>query len=143
MRPLRSTMAVLLVVLVAIGTGFFGFNVVQRAQFAQAADKVEATREQLAKVDDLASVFRYVGKVVEPSVVNIQVTKSNKGPQTGRFRGLPIDPEQLRKFSPDRDGDGEPDMPEMDEMPFEQHGTGSGVIMEASDGVAYIVTNNH
>jgi serine protease Do len=30
-----------------------------------------------------------------------------------------------------------------DELPFEQHGTGSGVIVEASDGVAYIVTNNH
>src|SRR5688572_3651133 len=145
MRPLRSTMSVLLVALVATGTGFFGFNLVQRAQFAQAADKVEATREQLAKVDDLASVFRYVGKVVEPSVVNIQVTKSNKSPRTGRSRALPFDPEQLRRFFPDRDGDGEPDVPEFgpEEMPFEQHGTGSGVIMEIENGSAYIVTNNH
>jgi serine protease Do len=141
-------MAVLLVALVATGTGFFGFNVVQRAQFAQAADQVEATRQQLAKADDLASVFRYVGKVVEPSVVNIQVTKTSKASLGGggRFRRLPMDPEQLRKFLPDRDGDGEPDLPDFDmpdEMPFEQHGTGSGVIMEVTDGVGYILTNNH
>jgi uncharacterized protein HemX len=77
MRAMRSTAAVLLVALVAMGTGFFGFNFVQRAQFAHAADKVEATRQQLAKADDLASVFRYVGKVVEPSVVSIQVTKTS------------------------------------------------------------------
>jgi serine protease Do len=138
-------MAVLLVALVAMGTGFFGFNLVQRTQFAQAADKVEATRQQLAKADDLASVFRYVGKVVEPSVVNIQVTKTSKSTPARSFRGLPFDKDQFRKFFPDRDGDGEPDMPEFgpDDLPFEQHGTGSGVIMEASDGIAYIVTNNH
>ena len=145
MRAMRSTAAVLLVALVAMGTGFFGFNLVQRAQFAHAADKVEATRQQLAKADDLASVFRYVGKVVEPSVVSIQVTKTSKVTSPGgRFRGLPMDPEFRKRFFPDLDKDGEPDVPEMpDELPFEQHGTGSGVIMEANNGTAYIVTNNH
>ena len=146
MRAMRSTAAVLLVALVAMGTGFFGFNMVQRAQFAQAADKVEATRQQLAKADDLASVFRYVGKVVEPSVVSIQVTKTSKVSSANRLRNLPIDPEFRRRFFPDRDQDGEPDVPNFempDELPFEQHGTGSGVIMEANDGLAYIVTNNH
>jgi serine protease Do len=147
MKPLRSTMAAVAVAGVAVGTGFFGFNFVQNAQFARAADEVQATREQLRKADDLSSVFRYVGKAVEPSVVNINVTKKANNAQRGpgRMRNLPFDRDQLRRFFPDRDGDGQPDVPDFDgdEAPFEQHGTGSGVIMEASNGVGWIVTNNH
>ena len=44
---------------------------------------------------------------------------------------------------PDRNGDGEPDGPDFDDETPELHGTGSGVIMEASDGIGYILTNNH
>src|SRR5205085_8185588 len=66
------------------------------------------------------------------------------------------DDDMLRRFFPDRDGDGQPDLPpgfnpngqgpgggEDDGGGMEQIGTGSGVIMEAADGTAYVVTNNH
>jgi serine protease Do len=143
--PFRSTLAALAVAGTAVGTGFFGFNYVQNAQFARAEQQVEATRDQLKKADDLASVFRYVGKAVEPSVVNIAVTK--KAPGMNNLRGGRNIPEQLRRFFPDRDGDGQPDVPDFDggpeDLPFEQHGTGSGVIMEASNGTGWILTNNH
>lgn len=141
MKPFRSTLGALAVAGAATATGFFGFNYYQSTQFAHAADKVESTREQLARMDDLSSVFRHVGKVVEPSVVNISVTKTSKvGGMRDRFRGLP---EQLRKQLPDEDGDGQPDIPGFDGEAPEQHGTGSGVIMEVENGTAYVLTNNH
>ncbi|MDB5319723.1 MAG: degP 2 [Phycisphaerales bacterium] len=147
MKPFRSTLAALAVAGAAVGTGFFGFNYVQKTQFANAAEQVQLGRDQLAKADDLASVFRYVGKVVEPSVVNISVTKKMSGAAHpgGRMRNLPLDKDQLRRFFPDRDGDGQPDVPDLEtpEESPELHGTGSGVIMEANDGIGYILTNNH
>src|SRR4051812_34015680 len=101
MKLFRSTLGALAVAGVATGTGFLGFNYVQNSQFVRAADEVQVNREQLAKADDLASVFRYVGKVVEPSVVNIAVTKKMPGNTGGKARGLPFNKEQLRKFFPD------------------------------------------
>jgi serine protease Do len=148
MKPLRSTLAAVAAAGVAVGTGFFGFNAVQNSQFARAEEQVQTSREQLKRADDLSSVFRYVGKAVEPSVVNINVTKKAPGMQRGqgnRLRGLPFDRDQLRRFFPDRDGDGQPDIPDFDgsEEAPELHGTGSGVIMEASNGTGWILTNNH
>jgi serine protease Do len=146
MKPFRSTLGALAVAGAAVGTGFFGFNYVQKTQFASAAEQVQLSRDQLAKADDLSSVFRYVGKAVEPSVVNINVTKKAAHASAGnRMRNLPFDKDQLRRFFPDRDGDGQPDIPDFDspEEAPELHGTGSGVIMEAKDGVGYVLTNNH
>jgi serine protease Do len=120
----------------ALVASLFATGLVKDVQFARAEQKVESTREQLAKVEDLASVFRNVGKVVEPSVVNITVTKSARANAR-----LPFDEDLLRRFFPDRDGDGEPDMPEELDQP--QQGTGSGVIMEVNGSTAFIVTNNH
>src|SRR4051812_9925375 len=125
MKPFRSTLGALVVAGAAVGTGFFGFEYAQKSQFVRAADEVQLSREQLAKADDLSSVFRYVGKAVEPSVVNIAVTKKAAGNgAAGKLRGLPFNKDQLRKFFPDRDGDGQPDVPDLetpDDMPFEQH----------------------
>ncbi|HEV8606636.1 MAG TPA: trypsin-like peptidase domain-containing protein [Tepidisphaeraceae bacterium] len=141
----------------AFGFGYLGYTHTQNRSFALAEEKREEVRAGLAHAEDLATAFRSVGKVVEPSVVNINVRK--KGPD---IRSLPIDPEDLRKFFP-KGPDGEdlvpknfrnpkggnapadPDSPD-DETPFEmpdQIGTGSGVIMEYSDGKGYILTNNH
>jgi serine protease Do len=143
MKPWRKSLAAVTLAGASVAAGFFGFNFVQNAQFARAEEKVEATREQLSKVEDLATVFRHVGKVVSPSVVNIQVHKSIKGVH----RGLPFDDDMLRRFFPDRNGDGQPDLPEgfgdEDGGNFEQVGTGSGVVMEATGGSGYILTNNH
>jgi serine protease Do len=98
----------------------------------------------------MSTVFRQVGKVVEPSVVNINVTKKIKGMHFGGADDM------LRRMFPDRNGDGEPDLPPglrfhgnnggnggEDDDSMIQMGTGSGVIMEVSDGFGYILTNNH
>ena len=61
MKPFRTTLSVLVISAAATAAGFFGFNVLQNVQFAHAQEKVEATREQLASVEDLATVFRHVG----------------------------------------------------------------------------------
>jgi serine protease Do len=130
-------------VLVIAGVGatgmMFGNGWIQDAQFARAEQKVQASREQLQGAENLASVFREVGKAVEPSVVRIDVRKTIKGAS----RSLPFDDEMLRKFFPDKDGDGEPDLPEGLGEGGEQAGTGSGVIMQVDGSAAYILTNNH
>jgi serine protease Do len=138
MKSLRSTVAALAVAGAAVGTGFFGFNYAQNSQFAHAAEQVEASRTQLAHADDLSSVFRYVGKAVEPSVVNIAVTKTAKVSQNQRT--LPFNKEQLRRFFPNGEV---PDFETPEEQPYELHGTGSGVIIDSGDGYGFILTNNH
>src|SRR5262245_55779372 len=65
------------------------------------------TSEQIAKVTDLANVFRTVGHQIEPCVVNINVRKTVKGVMNHPR----MDDEFFRRFFPDRDGDGEPDLP--------------------------------
>src|SRR5436853_188755 len=77
------------------GFGYLGYNYTQNRAFALAEDKREEVRAGLSHAEDLATAFRNVGKVVEPSVVNISVRK--KGPD---IRSLPIDPNDLRKFLP-------------------------------------------
>lgn len=135
MSKWRRSLAIMVLAFSA-GAGFFGFSLVENWQFARAEAQVEATREQLAQIESLADVFRDVGKVIEPSVVNIDVVKGNSQSRL----------DQLLPFLPDRDGDGQPDIPEgFGEgrgMP-EQGGTGSGVIMEVNGSTAYVVTNNH
>ena len=143
MNVLRKYMVAVTIGGASIATYLVGSNFVQNVKFARAAEEVELTRQQLATVTDLSNAFKQVGKAVEPSVVNIQVRKTVKGVSN---RVLPFDEDTLRKFFPDRDGDGEPDLPPGmggGGGDMEQVGTGSGVIMEVEDGVGYIVTNNH
>lgn len=127
----------------AVGGFFGGTYLLETTQFAHAQQQVEATREQLAQIEDLATVFRHVGRSIEPAVVNIQVIKEVEGFQ----RTSPFQDDLLRRFFPDLDGDGEPDVPpefrQPDSEPFRQMGNGSGVIMEVTDGKGYILTNNH
>jgi serine protease Do len=144
MNSLRKSLAVLLLGGTGVAAWFVGSNLVQDVKFARARDEVQSTREQLATVQDLSTVFRNVGKVVEPSVVNIEVHKSIK---TGR-QALPFDDDTLKKFFPDRNG--QPDVPDGfgdgngdDDNSLEQVGTGSGVIMEVQGGSGFILTNNH
>ncbi len=138
----------------AFGFGYLGYNYTQNRSFALAEEKREEVRAGLSHAEDLATAFRSVGRVVEPSVVNIQVRK--KGPDV---RSLPIDPQDLRKFFPNVPDDELPNLPknfrnpknsspddQQDDENFEmpdQIGTGSGVIMEYNDGKGYILTNNH
>ncbi len=116
---------------------FVGGGLFRDVQFAHAQQQVEATRQQIANIQDMAAVYKAVGKAVEPSVVSIDVRK------TVRLTDSP----RLRRFFPDRDGDGQPDIPQ--NLPFDipqqqqEQGTGSGVIMETDGKTGYIVTNNH
>lgn len=142
MKPWRKSLTTLALAAALAGAGYLGVEMFQDVQFAHAEQKVEATRQQLSQIEDLATVFKLVGKAVEPSVVNIDVKKTVHG---NRPR-LPFDEDQLRRWFPDRDGDGQPDLPpgfNDDDDSALVMGTGSGVIMEASDGVGYILTNNH
>ncbi len=146
MNRFKKSLAALTLGASGVAACLVGANLVQNVKFAHAREEVESTRQQLATVNDLAVVFRNVGKVVEPSVVNIQVHKTIKtGP-----RALPFDEDTLRKFFPDRNnggGDAKPDAPDNgggdEEGSAEQIGTGSGVIMEVQGGSGYILTNNH
>ncbi|HZZ43799.1 MAG TPA: trypsin-like peptidase domain-containing protein [Tepidisphaeraceae bacterium] len=154
MRGLRKQLGVLSIAALSVTGGFFGYNLIENVQFARAADEVKATRQQLGTVEDMSTVFRQVGKVVEPSVVNINVTK--KVPGMGGRQHM-FDEDQLRKMFPNGElprgfrfrggnnnnnnngdgtdnGDGDSDI---------EVGTGSGVIMEVAGGYGYIMTNNH
>src|SRR4051794_35361250 len=107
MKRIGKSVATLLLIGAGAAAWFGGSNLVQNVQFARAEQEVKATREQIEKVEDLSTVFRHVGKVVEPSVVNIQVRKTVKGAAHTR---MPFDDDMLRRFFPDRDGDGQPDL---------------------------------
>lgn len=123
---------------VAFAGTFFGVStVLDGVRFARAQAQVEQARAQLATVPDLGAVFKMVGRAVEPSVVNITVTRTRSN-LPGRGPLGPMDEELLRRFFPDRDGDGKPDLPEQIER-----GNGSGVIMDVEDGYGFILTNNH
>ncbi len=112
--------------------------------FAHAEQQVKVSREELARVQDLANVFKEVGHAVSPSVVSIEVEKKVAGGGGAPMGGMPDlkdIPERLRPFF-DRNGDGEPDQ-NGGPQEFEEVGRGSGVIMDVSGGTGYILTNNH
>ncbi len=144
LKRVRKSMAAVLLISGIGAAGFYGSTLVKDVQFVRAEQRVKATREQLSSIEDLSTVFREVGRVVEPSVVNINVRKTIKPPSRP-----PIPDDMLRRFF--RDGapgdngpdDNTPDEPGSGGQEFEQMGTGSGVIMEADGDDAYVLTNNH
>ncbi|MBS3733437.1 MAG: Do family serine endopeptidase [Phycisphaerae bacterium] len=103
------------------------------------ARAARARLAELSKHDRLSELFATVATAVKPAVVEIRVSKKVKvGPPSQLpdgmkefyerfFRDLP--PELQRRF----------DGPE--QRFFEQHGLGSGVIVEAEEG--YVLTNHH
>jgi serine protease Do len=135
MRVWSSRSLVAIMCLAALAAGYFGGRpLLERVEFARAESAVESSRQQLSTADDLSTVFRHVGKVVEPSVVEIKVKKTVKESDDQDQN------DQLRKFFHDH---GLPDMAPPDDQPQEEIGTGSGVIMESADGYGFILTNNH
>jgi serine protease Do len=142
----KKSMTALSLSAAMVAAGFVGSDLIRNVRFAQAEQRVEATREQLSKVQDLAAVFRDVGEAVGPSVVNINVHKTIKNPRN----------DMLRRFfrhmpNPDNNGDNNDDNNDLPGLPpgfgdqgeMEQVGTGSGVIIEADGSGGYILTNNH
>src|SRR5262249_32588058 len=121
-----------------------GDSIFKNVQFARAEQQVDANRQQIANVQDMAAVFKADNKDVEPAVVEIEVTKMVPVSSNGfRFRGM--NPNQLRQWFPDRDGDGQPDIPDglfnfdLPQNQLPEQGTGSGVIMETDGKTAYIL----
>lgn len=139
MNTLRKARMLSLAAIAALSSGM----IVPHALAETPIDKAA-----LARVDDLATAMKHVNKIIEPSVVSIDVVKTttaSANPMT------PNNEDLLRKFFPDTDGDGEPDLPpgmdfhfgQGDGQPFRQRGEGSGVILDVKGEEAYILTNNH
>ena len=133
MKPINKWLGALVIGGSATGM-VVGAAAIQKGQTAVP----QATRQDVARAEALADVFRDVGKRVEPSVVEIQVRKTVKS--TGGIQGMQI-PDDIRKFFPNFNF---PQMPNPGEGgSLEQVGTGSGVIMEVDGNTGYILTNNH
>ncbi|HSU67028.1 MAG TPA: trypsin-like peptidase domain-containing protein [Tepidisphaeraceae bacterium] len=146
MKPFKKSLAVVLLGGGAVG-GFFGANALQ-SQWSFGQN--QASQKQVNQAEDLATVFRDIGKKVEPSVVEIVVHKTVKAP-----KGVPLPDDMLRRFFPNQPG--LPNLPNQPNQPdgpdengggdeqggMEQVGTGSGVILEVDGKTGYILTNNH
>jgi len=139
---MKRVVAVMAIGAIGSASWYVGSGLVQNVRYARAVEQVELSREQLSKLEDFAGVFKSVGKAVEPSVVLIEVTKKASRQNSDVRRQLPFDDDMLRRFFPDNDGDGEPDLPDSGGS-FDQQGQGSGVIMEADGKSGWILTNNH
>ena len=173
MNPVRKSLAVALLAGGSLAGGFAGSALFRNgnpaiAQEAPAqgtvGDKPQVSQEDLQHLESLATVFRKVGKAVEPAVVKIDVIKTAEMPAGlgggGGGGRSPSYEDMLRRFFPDRDGDGQPDLPEGfgpgegapdphrggpggQGRQVQQAGTGSGVVMEVNGSEAYVLTNNH
>ena len=150
MKSVRKSLAVLALAGGAAVGGFAGTSWVNQARFAYGQDVPQTNPEHLAHLEALSGVYRSVGKALEPTVVQLNVRK--KASADGGNHRMPFDDDMLRRFFPDQDGDGEPDVPEGFRGPggpggpggdFGTFGTGSGVIMEIQGNTAYLLTNNH
>src|SRR5688572_24545570 len=160
MKPIRKMMAVAVISGASVAAlvttpelvRFGGGNPAFAQDTSQGkVEKPQVSEQEKQQLESLSSIFRKVGKSIEPAVVNINVRKSVKAMRPPGYDDM------LRRFFPDRDGDGEPDLPEGfndgsgpgggpggGAVPEQfQYGTGSGVIMEVNGSDAYIVTNNH
>jgi serine protease Do len=162
MNRMRKAVAVVVLAGGFSAAWIVGDGLVKNVQFAQAEQKVEASRQQISNVQDLATVFKAIGKAVSPSVVSIDIRKMVHSPHH------PMGDEQLHRFFRFRNGQPQPndngdnnapddnnnddnsdqgpggfqfDTPDMPDQ--EQQGIGSGVIIETDGDTGYILTNNH
>ena len=139
MKLMRSGFAMTVLCLSALAAGYFGGRpILERMEFTRAEADVQSARQQLSTVEDLSTVFRHIGKVVEPSVVEIKAIKTFKQMRPR----MPDD--EIRRFFHEHGFDlPNPYEDEGNDQSFAEIGTGSGVIMDASGGYGYILTNDH
>jgi len=140
----RKSVAALALAGASAAAGVMGVSAFQNVEFAQARQVVQTAREDLSHVPDLSDVFRSVATAVEPSVVKISVEKTVTV-STGEL------PPAFRRFFRQFKGEGREGMPDLSPWfnngtpggHLNEYSTGSGVIMDAGNGVGYILTNNH
>ncbi len=129
-------------------TLFFHEQIIGRVAYAVEKGKLEATEQELAKVEDISRVFRLVAQKIQPAVVRIETqaaasmkkeqSKGEEKEQEFDFDGLP---EQYRDLFKDFFGRRYRQLPRPDFQPPPRQGMGSGVIIDAEKG--YVLTNNH
>lgn len=150
MLPTHNRKRLILFVLLGIfGAGFlFHEQIIGRVAYAVEKGKLEATEQELAKVEDISRVFRMVIQKVQPAVARIETTAiaSSRPERESRQEGdLEFDlegvPEQYRDLFRDFFGRRFRQMPRPDFQPPPRQGMGSGVIIDAEKG--YMLTNNH
>ena len=146
MKPVRRLSSLAVVGALGAATWGVGTSLVKDVRFAGAQEAVADARKSLATATDMSDLYKQVNHVMENSVVHITVSKTVAaqpqqdnplfkffGPD-GTPRRMPVQPNQPQ--APDDDGDAP--------QPGEREvATGSGVIMDAGDGWAWVVTNNH
>lgn len=150
MKPVRRLLTLAVIGGLGVATWGVGTSLVKDVRFARAEADVADARGALATAGDMSNVYKAVNHVMENSVVHLTVSKAARA-QPGRMspqdlfkffgpngEGLPNQP---RRGQP-QDPNDEPNEQETPEGRVEQ-ATGSGVIMDAKDGEAWIVTNNH
>src|SRR3954452_6097365 len=103
MKPFRRVLAIFALSGASLAAWFGVNSLVHDVQFARAAQEVEANRASLATVQDLSGIYRQVAKVVEPSVVKIDVRKTIRGGR--RLQNL-IPPNMRGFIIPDGSGNG-------------------------------------
>jgi serine protease Do len=140
MKTVKKMLALATIGVSAALTYTIGSSLISDVKFARAEEQVNLARGELKTLTDLSSAFKQVNHVMEQSVVHIRVEKkvSARGRMGQRGAVPPQFEEDFRRFF-DQDGDGQPDLPEG----LREQATGSGVVMEAGNGTAYVVTNNH
>src|SRR5579884_3329115 len=96
MKRINKSLAVALISGGSLGA-FGGAVLFHNTPLARAEQQQVANQQQVSHLEDMATVFRDVGKAVEPSVVQIQVHKTVKG-----VKGMPFPDDMLRRFFPDQ-----------------------------------------
>lgn len=134
MKPVKRVLSMAVVGVASVLAFTAGSSLISDVKFARAEEQVQMAKEQLATLQDLSSAFKKVNKALEQSVVHVRVEKK------ASVRTMPdMDDDMFRRFF-DRDGDGQPDIPQQE---FNPQASGSGVIMDVGAGIGFVVTNNH
>ena len=148
MKPVRRLLTLAAVGALGAATWGVGTSLVKDVRFANAQEVVADARKSLATATDMSDLYKQVNHVMENSVVHLTVSKtvaaqSQEDNPLRRFFGPDGTPRQF----PGRPNQPQPQTPPDDDdapQPGEREvATGSGVIMDASDGWAWVVTNNH